>query len=488
MVKKILFVVLVLVAGLTGTISWKAITFSSKQISVPPAPPLDVDVTSSAARLARAVTFKTVSYQDPAYFDASEFDGLIAFLESAFPKVHSTLKKETVGGWSLLYTWEGSDESLKPIILMGHIDVVPVVEGTEKDWVQGPFEGVIQDGMLYGRGTLDDKVNVLAALEATELLLAEGAQPKRTVYLAFGHDEEIGGADGAVAIAELLKSRGVEAAFVLDEGGAVISGAFPGLDTPVASVGVAEKGYLSVELSVETEGGHSSQPPRETAIGILSGAIHRLETHQMPGGLGPLVLNMLDHIGPEMNLGMRTVIANLWLFEPLVESQLGASPLMNAFMRTTTAPTIFSAGVKDNVLPPEAMATVNFRILPGDTREDVVDHIRKVVNDERVTIRPLMEFSNDPSAVSPAEGWAFETITRSIREVLPEVVVTPYLVIAATDARHYGIVSNNVYRFSPMELKGEDLARIHGTNERISIENYGRMIRFYHRLIQNAAL
>ncbi len=488
MAKKILLVVLVMLLVFAGSLGWRAITFPSKQISVPPAPPLKVDVTSSVARLARAVTFKTVSYQNRADFDASEFEGLHAFLESAFPKVHSHLRKETVGGWSLLYTWPGSDESLKPIILMGHMDVVPVVAGTEKDWVQDPFGGVIQGGMLYGRGTLDDKVNVLAALEATELLLADGAQPKRTVYLAFGHDEEIGGANGAVEIAKLLKSRGVEAEFVLDEGGAVISGAFPGLDTPVASVGIAEKGYLTVELSVETEGGHSSQPPRETAIGILSGAIYRLETHQMPGGLGPLVLNMLDHIGPEMNFGMRAVVANLWLFSPLVESQLGDSPLMNAFMRTTTAPTIFSAGVKDNVLPPEATAMVNFRILPGDTREDVVEHIRDVVNDERVIIRPLMESGNDPSKVSPTEGWAFETITRSIREVLPDVVVTPYLVIAATDARHYGIVSDNVYRYSPMELEGEDLARIHGTNERVSIENYGRMIRFYHRLIQNAAL
>ncbi len=488
MAKKILIVVLVLLVVFVGSLAWRTITFPSRQISAPPAPALDVDVTSSAARLARAVTFKTVSYQDAADFDASEFEGLHAFLESAFPKVHSELKKEIVGGWSLLYTWAGSDESLKPIVLMGHMDVVPVVAGTEEDWDQDPFGGVIQDGLLYGRGTLDDKVNVLAALEATELLLAEGAQPKRTVYLAFGHDEEIGGAEGAVAMAKLLKSRGVEAEFVLDEGGAVISGAFPGLDTPVASVGVAEKGYLTVELSVETEGGHSSQPPRETAIGILSGAIYRLETRQMPGGLGPLVLNMLDHIGPEMNLGMRAVVANLWLFSPLVESQLGDSPLMNAFMRTTTAPTIFSAGVKDNVLPPEARAMVNFRILPGDTREDVVDHIRDVVNDERVAIRPLMDSGNDPSKVSPAEGWAFETITRSIREVLPEVVVTPYLVIAATDARHYGIVSDNVYRYSPMELEGEDLARIHGTNERVSVENYGRMIRFYHRLIQNAAL
>jgi len=488
MVKRCIILGILLLAGTLGIIAWRAFTFPSRQIDVSPAPPLKIDLTSSAARLARAITFKTISHDDPVDFDKHAFEGLHIFLGQAFPRVHAQLEKETVGGWSLLYTWTGSDDSLKPIVLMGHLDVVPVVAGTEGDWVQDPFGGVIVDGMLYGRGTLDDKGSVMAILEAAELLLAESVRPKRTIYFAFGHDEETGGFNGATAIAALLSSRGVEAEFVLDEGGAVVSGAFPGLDVPVATVGVAEKGYLSVELSVETEGGHSSRPPDETAIGILSGAIHRLETRQMSGGLGPLVKNMLNHIGPEMDFGMRAVLANRWLFSPLVESQLGNSPMMSAFLRTTTAPTIFTAGEKDNVLPPGATATVNFRILPGETREDIVEHVTKVVNDDRVKIRPLMEAGNDPTKVSPSEGWAFETIAQSIREVLPEVVVSPYLVLASTDARHYEMISGNIYRYSPMEVGTEDLARIHGTNERLSLENYGRMIHFYHRLIQNAAL
>ena len=488
MLKKAALTVLVLLVAFVGILGVRTLMFSSKQMDVDPVPELAVDAAAAAERLAVAVTFKTVSYQDPAAFEADQFEGLNAFLERSFPRVHKTLRLERVNEWSLLYTWEGSDASLDPILLMGHTDVVPVVAESADDWEREPFGGMIHDGFVHGRGTLDDKGNVMAIFEAVELLLAEGAAPKRTVYLAFGHDEEVGGERGAVAIAALLAERGVRAAMVLDEGGAVVSNALPGIEAPVASIGVAEKGYLSVNLTVRTPGGHSSQPPSSTAIGVLSEAVSRLEANQMPGGIGPLVAGMFDYIGPEMPFGMRAMLANLWLTRPLVESQLGGSTLMNAFMRTTTAPTIFQAGVKDNVLPPEATATVNFRILPGDTRESVLAHVTRVVADERVVVEADLGFSSDPSAVSPSEGWAFETIARTVRQTMPEVVVTPYLVVAGTDARHYEGVSEHIYRFSPMALEGDDLARIHGTNERVSVEGYGAMIRYFHRLIMNAAL
>lgn len=488
MIKRLLIVVAMAVLVFAGVLTANALVLPSKQVTVTPAPALTVDLDAAVARLSKAVTFKTISYQDPAEFDGDAFAGMHTFMAEAYPKLHAALQLERVGTHSLLFTWPGTDPALKPIVLLAHQDVVPVVPGTEDDWEQDAYSGVVADGFIWGRGTLDDKSSLFSILEAVEMLLAEGKQPKRTVILFFGHDEEVSGIFGASAAADLLHMRGVEAEFVLDEGGAIVSGAMPGLDAPVATIGVAEKGYMTVKLAVKMDGGHSSQPPRATAIGILSRAIARLEEHQMPGGIQGLSEDMLMHVGPEMSFGMRMIIANLWLTRPLVQWQFGGSPVMNAFMRTTTAPTIIQGGSKENVLPPEVMAIINFRILPGDSREDIVAHIQSVVRDDRVQIEPFMDQASEASIVSPSEGPQFEVIARTVREVVPDVVTTPYLVLGATDSRYFTKISPNVYRFAPMTIHNEDLKRMHGTNERLGTKAYGTMIRFYHRLLENAAM
>src|SRR5205085_5726214 len=307
------------------------------------------------------------------------------------------------------------------------------------------------------------------------------------VYLAFGHDEELGGPAGATAIAELLHARGVEPEYVLDEGGAITDGILKGISRPVAVLGTAEKGFVSVELTVEGTGGHSSAPPPQTAIGILSGATSRLEAEQMPAAFKGVTQEMFDRVGPEMNFLPRMALANLWLTRPLVVRQLTAQRETNALLRTTTAATIFEGGVKDNVLPSKARAVVNFRILPGDSVDSVLEHVRRTINDPREQIAPLKGTAmSEPSPVASTDALGFRVLERTIRESFPTVAVTPSLVIGATDSRHYTKVCPNVYRFAPLWLRVGDIERILGTNERLSVENFAQTVKFYRHLIRNS--
>lgn len=438
-------------------------------------------------RLAGAIRIPTISTEDPAQFDADAFRRLHEYLPRAFPRVHEELQRETVATHSLLYRWEGSDSSLRPILLIGHLDVVPVEPGTEGQWKQNPFGGGIADGSVWGRGAIDNKSAVVGTLEAVEMLVVEGFRPARTVYLAYGHDEEIGGTRGARQIAALLQSRGVELEMVLDEGGVISDGILPGVAEPVALVGVAEKGFVTIELSTRTSGGHSSLPPSQSAIGIVSAAVARLEANPMPARLEGATRKLFDRIGPRFPLLLRAVFANLWLTRPFVTRRLESSPSTNAMVRTTTAPTIFQAGTKDNALPTYAKAAINFRILPGDSVNTVVDHVRRVVDDDRVEIRTAGHFSAEPSAVSSMEAESYRVVERTIRSIFPGTIVAPYLVVVVTDARHYSGLSRNVFRFLPLRLTPRDLERMHGIDERISIREYQQAIRMYRELILQAA-
>jgi carboxypeptidase PM20D1 len=426
-----------------------------------------------------------VSNQDPAQFDASQFQGLQAFLAQRFPRVHRDLTREVVNDYSLLYRWEGRGAG-KPIVLLAHLDVVPVEGGTEGNWTQPPFSGAVADGYVWGRGALDDKASAMAILEAVEYLLGTGFQPARTVYLAFGHDEEVSGHRGAEVLSARLRERGIDAEFVLDEGGSILEGMVPGVAAPVASVSTGEKGYVSIELSANGKGGHSSMPPPHTAIGVVSAAVERLERDQMPATIGTVMRESFAFLGPEMPFGRRVVFANLWLFAPLVEREMARTPQTNAAIRTTTAPTMFEGGVKENILPASARAVVNFRILPGDTVEGVVQHVRHTVDDGAVEVRVLGK-PDDPSLPSDPDQPAFVQLARTIRAVFPGTVVTPFLTLGATDARYYTRISPNVYRFIPTHMRAEDLARVHGTNERIAVDDYAGMIRFYVQLLKEGA-
>ena len=462
----------------------RAAFFASRQVAVEPATSVPVDAGAAAGRLARALRFQTISYSDESLRRPEEFAAFHAYIRETFPRVHAALQREALENGSVLYTWRGTDPELRPILLMGHVDVVPVGPGTEGDWTHPPFGGVIADGYVWRRGAVDDKAGVIGILEATEALLAAGYQPRRTVYLAFGADEEQGGDEGAALIAALLKARGQALEFVLDEGG-LISHVFPGLDDPVALVGIAEKGAVSVELSVRGEGGHSSMPPPSTTVGILSRAVHRLEENPLPGRFAGPVRALFDYIGPEMSLAPRLVFANSWLFAPLIERQLAASPQSNALLRTTTAATMFQGGVKENVLPATAHAVVNFRILPGDSVAGVVQHIRETIDGPRVQLR-LVGRQTEPSPVSSAASPSWAVLERTIRQVFPDVVVAPFLTPGGTDARHFRMLTQNVYRFLPIRSTAEDPAILHGTDERVSVRDYARAVQFYALLITNA--
>jgi carboxypeptidase PM20D1 len=306
------------------------------------------------------------------------------------------------------------------------------------------------------------------------------------VILAFGADEEAGGVEGAAKIAGLLRERAVRPQFVLDEGGGVIAGVIPGIAAPVALVGIAEKGYLSVELSVRAEGGHSSMPPRHTAAGVLARAITRLEAHPLPGGVRGATAALFDAIGPEMSFGGRVIFANRWLFDPLIVRKLAGSPSTDATLRTTTAVTVLEGSPKDNVLPARARAVVNFRILPGDSVAGVLEHVRRVVDDPRVEIRPDPG-AVEPSPVSPASGEAWGRIVETIRQTYPDAVVAPYLVLGATDSRYFRDLTPNVYRFAAIRIDDADLKRIHGVNERVAVAAYLEGVRFLAQLIRNTA-
>lgn len=484
--RRLLIVVLLAVLALGSVLVTRAM-----QLRLPPVPAerltVAVNPDSAAARLAGAIRFATITREDRTV-DSAAFRGLHAYLATAFPRTHAALTREVVNGASLLYTWKGKDTTLAPVVLMGHLDVVPVIPGTEAQWTYPAFDGVVKNGFIWGRGTLDDKETVMGVLEAVELLVAEGFTPARTVLLAFGHDEEGGGNDGAPSIVKRVKAMGFPTpALVLDEGGAVVEGRFPGVKGPAAMVGVAEKGFVTLELTAAGAGGHSSTPPARTQIGRLARAVAALEATPFPDGLNDASRAMLEALAPAMPFGQRVAMANLWLTQAAVRSALLKDPATAAMLRTTTAPTIIRGGAKDNVLPQEAVAKVNFRIAPGETIESVVAYVKGVIADSTIAVKVAPGFAVNPSTVSRTTGSAFRLVSESIRESLgaePPLVV-PYLVVGGTDSRYWSQAgAPDVFRFSPIPFEQDALQRVHGTDERIAVDGYAKGIAFFVRLLQ----
>lgn len=485
MPKRIALAFLALLLLLAAAVAVNTLRQGSRQVQVAPAPPLAIDTAAVAEKLAGAIRFRTVPSQDDAAFNAGEFRGLHAFLEQRFPLVHARLKREFVGELSLLYTWAGTDAGAKPVLLMAHHDVAPIAPGTEGAWEHPPFSGRVQGGYVWGRGTWDDKGNLIAQLEAIEMLLASGFQPRQTVYVFSGADEEVAGQRGARQAVKLLQERKVRLDFVIDEGLVLTEGVVPGLAAPAALVGVAEKGYTSIRLKVSAPPGHSSMPPPAgaTAVGKMAAALKRLEDEQFPPELKGVARDLFGTLAPEMQGLQRVALSNLWLFGPLVEAQLARGASTNAMLRTTTVPTIVNAGNKENVIPGVAEATVNFRILPGDTRARVMGHVRsKVGPDFELTEWPG---GVDPTPVTPTDSAAYRTLERTLRSLFPDTIVAPGLYIAGSDSQHFVPIADHIFRFSPVRARPEDLPRLHGTNERISVANLGELVRFYHQLLRN---
>ncbi len=467
-------------------LAFNTFNHGSRQIEVIPVAPFAVDEQAVAERLVTALRFKTISNFEQPRQNSEEFEKMHRHLEMSFPRTHALLTRETIGGASLLYRWQGSDTGALPIMLMAHQDVVPVAPGTEKNWQQPPFEGIIKDGYVWGRGSWDDKGNLFSIMEAVESLLESGFQPRRTIYLAFGHDEEVSGLRGAKAIAALLQSRHIRLDYILDEGLLITEGILKGLEAPAALIGVAEKGYTTIQLDLTATSGHSSMPPQQSAIGMMSKALIRLEDQQFPAQIRGVALDMFETLAPEMSGFNRVALSNLWLFKPLLQIELAKGPGTNAMLRTTTALTMVHAGNKDNVLPGIIQATINFRTLPGDSQASVVKHVKDTVANNAINITTAAA-NSEPSRISPISGKPYGTIARTVREIFPGTVVAPGLMLGASDSRHFEAISDHIFKFSPVRAGPDDLPRFHGTDERIAIKNYVEMIRFYRQLLINSA-
>lgn len=413
--------------------------------------------------------------------DAAVFGDMRRFIEATYPNVHAELTREVVGEHTYFYTWPGTDPDAAPLLLMAHQDVVPVEPGTEEDWEQPPFSGALAGDHLWGRGAIDDKGSLIGILEAVEGLLEGGFAPGPTIHLLFGHDEEVGGTTGAAVIARKLASEGRRLGLVVDEGGAVVSGLFPGVG-PLALIGIGEKASLDVEITAVGEGGHSSLPPPSTAVGRLAAAIRAIEEHPLPARLDvqrPFLEVLSGAIG-----GLRGVLLrNLTVSRRLVERLLSRAPHTNALIRTTAAATVIRGGVKSNVLPQEATATINFRILPGDTSAGVLDHVRSLVGDS-IRVRPV-DFGHglDPGPLTPVDGAGFGHVAATASAVFPEATVAPWILLGATDSRYFVPISDAVCRFAPLTTSLADLDRIHGTGERLAVADAAGAVAFYRALI-----
>jgi carboxypeptidase PM20D1 len=422
---------------------------------------------SAAIHLSQAIQIKTVSFGDTLAIDTSEFIRFRSFLEQTYPLVHQKLNRQIFSQFSYVYTLVGKNPSLSPYVLMAHMDVVPVEAAAEKNWSVPPFSGTIKDSAVWGRGAIDDKASVISILEATEQLLKENFQPQQTIYLCFGHDEEISGKRGAAKISAWFKEQKITPALVLDEGGVIDTEHFKDIKQPIAVIGVGEKGYVNIDLVVEKAGGHSSMPEKETAIDILNTAVTKIRASQMPAKITNTVQQMFNRIGPASGFTNRMALSNRWLFEGMLVSQLEKTKETNAMVHTTLVPTIIKSGIKDNVIPSVAKATFNSRILPGQTSDDVVNFVKNAINDERVSIQKQTISLMEPSTATSPDDPAFKKVESIVSSMIPDVLPTPYLMIGATDSRYFRPFSKAVVNFAPMtNAKG-----FHGIDERASLKD-----------------
>ncbi len=444
------------------------------------------EVARIGGNLSKAIQFQTVSYSLEAKPDEAAFVGFRDFLAVTYPKVHAAVEREIVSDYSLMYRWPAARPSdKKPIALLAHMDVVPVPKYGLKDWTHPPFDGVIdENGILWGRGAMDDKAILISLMEAAERLISKGFTPDRDIYFMFGHDEELGGDKGAKVMAGMLQKRGVQLAWAVDEGSAMVKGAVPGVQSPLALISLGEKGSVSLKFSAEDEGGHSSAPKAFTAASLAARAGYLVTDTPYPLVLDENLEALLTAVAPEMDFTKRVAIANLWATRPLLRDQLAKSPTMAAFMHTTTAFTMMKAGIKTNILPQYGEAIVNYRIHPRDSVARVKARAAEIVGDPRVTITQLG--GREATSMSSVDGEGYRLIAKAVAQTFGPMPTAPTLTVQGTDGRHYGVVSDDVYRFMPFVFKLEDLKRIHGTNEAISVEAVAAQVTFFENLIRSA--
>lgn len=432
----------------------------------------------------QAIQIPTISKDYPAPVTPGPFLAFHQHLIDSFPTVHDVAEHTIVNDYSLVYKFAGTRKDLKPVLFMGHMDVVTVDEDTLEKWTHAPFAGTIADGQIWGRGTIDDKSTVMALMEAMELALQQGKQPERTVYFAFGHDEEVGGSQGAKKIAAYFEQQGVSFEFVLDEGGLILEDMVQSVEQPVAFIGIAEKGFMNIRLIAERPGGHSSMPPENTGPGILAQAIVKQEDNKFPATLQYTNI-MFDAIGVFADFTSRFAMANQWLTSALVKRTLLSAKNTAAGLRTTTAVTMLKGSSKSNILPTRATAVVNFRILPGETWESVLAHVKTIIDDPRIEYEVFM--NNNPSSVSSVESIGYKLIEQTIREFADDAIVAPYLVVGGTDSKYFYPLTDSVYRFLMIRMGPSTLNIVHGIDERISIDNYVMGIQYFYELLRKSA-
>ncbi|MGX1927447.1 M20 family peptidase [Vibrio sp. NH-7] len=488
--------------ALTASVSAWAVEdqdFSSMQMQGVEQVEVKVDLEGAAQRLSQAVQFPTISNQDRSDFDEEAFNNYHDFLVESYPLVHKTLKRELVGDprpFSLIYTWEGKDPSLPPAVFMAHQDVVPIAEESRDQWEVEPFSGEIKDGYIWGRGSLDDKNQIHAILEATEMKIKEGFQPERTILFVFGHDEEVGGPEGAKHAADIIEQRYDKIAFVIDESAPLIPGVFPGIRDNTALIGIAQKGYVSLEIAINGMGGHSSQPAGESNIVALAKAVEKVEAAQFPYKIHDAVRYQYRFMGPELPedqqpmykavaYGDNDSISDL---EQKFIDVMSQNQVTRAMLHTTTAVTMFNAGIKDNVLPPAATAVVNFRPMPGDTPEVIIEHVKKAIGDERITVRNISA-STPATNVADPNGEGYKMLEKTIRQTWGnDLIVSPFFVIGGSDSKHFQArdFAPDVYTITALQLESvKEFEGFHGVNERILVDEYGRSIGFFYKLMDN---
>lgn len=462
---------------------------------------------SAVMRLSGGIKIPTVSTGSLGVFNYTPFDQLKEYLRNSYPLVYQNTENYEINNYALVFKLKGSTSGLEPVLFLSHMDVVPpgdadikskeqnvfrpddkplsAVSKVAEDWDFEPFSGAVAHGRIYGRGAIDMKGMLFSLMESMNNMIKSGQVPKRDIYLAFGFDEEVGGQKGAVQIAEHFRKAGLKFEAVYDEGGLIMEkGNVAGIDSDVAAVGCAEKGFLSAKIKVKGLGGHSSMPPMESAIGKAAVIMQRLEDHQMKPVITPLTKNFFDNIGGAMPFTSRLAIANQWLLKPLLLSQLTKNNTTNALVRTTTALTMMKGSDGANVLSPEVEFVVNFRLIPGNSVKEVREHIAKATEGFDVEVEDI-DNTREASAVSPTDTKAYKMIEAGVNEIYPGTIVTPYLTMAATDAYKYQIVSKNIYRFMPIKINRSEQQSIHSTNEYISIENYLKMIHYFEYIMKN---
>ena len=456
----------------------RTLAFKPKKQPQAPDSEVEFDKDRAISSLQTLVRFKTISNRNPELEDNTEFEGLINKLPELYPKVFEKCQLTRFPDRGLLFKWKGHEEGA-PSVLMAHYDVVPV---NEDGWEKPPFEGIIEDGVLWGRGTLDTKVTVNGVLYAAETLIVQGFTPKNDIYFAFSGGEEVNG-KGAVHLVDFFEKEGIVPEMVVDEGGAVVEKVFPGVNKPCGMIGIAEKGMMDVRYTAKSNGGHASAPKPHTPVGTLSKACCKIESHPFKAHMSEPVKKLFDTLGRHSGFGMRMIFANLWCFSWLLDiicKKSGGE--LNALMRTTVAFTQMKGSSAPNVIPPEAEMVSNIRLNPHDTMETALEYLKKTVGDKNIDISAIYGMNPSPISRTDCEGW--ERVSSAVASTWKGALVSPYLMVQCSDSRHYGRISDRVYRFSAMDLTKEERGMIHGNNERIRIECACRAVEFYIRLMR----